>query len=203
MASSVAATQNVVVIEGDSAGHEVLQEPQVQREIRETFGDSVIDENGNVDRAVLGRRVFGAGHRQQQARRDLEEIVHPRIRRKLIDQIGSAQRGVEIEAVLLDAAVLFEAGWDDLCDAVVFFDAPYELRKRRVQQSRGWSESTLKAREASQRSLAWKRQAADYIVDNSGTLSDAAAQLADVIRQVTFKLRDNENAKNSRPDRAT
>ena len=50
---------------------------------------------------------------------------------------------------MLDAAILLEAGWDDLCDLIVFVDAPREERMRRVQEQRGWSREMFEAREAS------------------------------------------------------
>ena len=71
---------------------------------------------------------------------------------------------------MLDAAVLLEAGWDDLCDRIAFVDAPRAERLRRVEASRGWSEETLEARERSQWPVDEKRRRADWIIDNDGPL---------------------------------
>ena len=70
--------------------------------------------------------------------------------------------------IVLDAAVLLEAGWDDLCDRIVFVDAPRAERLRRVEAARGWSERALEARERSQWPVDEKRRRADWIIDNDG-----------------------------------
>ena len=86
--------------------------------------------------------------------------------------------------MLLDAAVLLEAGWRPLCDAVVFVDTPLEQRKERVSRTRGWTGEQLASRESSQLSLEQKRMEADYVVDNSRGLDQAALQLERVLQQV-------------------
>lgn len=94
----------------------------------------------------------------------------------------SEQRQANVEAIVLDAAVLLEAGWDDLCDAVVFIDTPEADRIARVQAGRGWSAEQLAEREASQWPLPRKRAAADAVIDNSNSVDDAARQLDQVIQ---------------------
>ena len=69
-------------------------------------------------------------------------------------------------AVVLDAAILLEAGWDDLCDRIVFVDAPRLERLRRVAETRGWSEETFEARERAQWPSDEKRRRADWIITN-------------------------------------
>jgi dephospho-CoA kinase len=68
---------------------------------------------------------------------------------------------------VLDAPVMLKAGWDKLCDTIVFVDASNELRLARAL-GRGWSQGEFAAREAAQESLELKRRLADMIIDNSG-----------------------------------
>lgn len=91
---------------------------------------------------------------------------------------------MQYEAVLLDAAVLFEAGWDELCDAVVFVEVPEAIRLERVSRTRGWNAEELEKREASQLSLAEKKKRADSIVDNSGSITEAGTRLEGFVRQL-------------------
>lgn len=170
------------VVEGDAAGHEVLEEPQVKFEIREQFGDAVFKPDGSVDRRQMGRRVFGAAPEQQQARAALEAIVHPRIKQLLRTRIAEAQARPGVPAVILDAALLLEANWRDLCDTVLFLDTPFEARLDRVSRGRGWDVQELRSREASQWPLERKRKEADDVIDN-GHGADVA--LADAERIVT------------------
>src|SRR5439155_22703091 len=112
----------VAVIDADQLGHQVLNLPNVQERILKRFGPTVFDSQGEISRSSLGRVVFGAEITAAQARRDLEAIVWPEIRSLLEREIRELRRQANVEAIVLDAAVLLEAGWNDLCDVVVFID---------------------------------------------------------------------------------
>ena len=176
--------QDVVMIDGDSIGHQVLKTSETKKEIRSRFSDSVFNEQGDVDRNVMGRLVFGSSAEQRQARADLEQIVHPKIRKEIFNRIQIARSSGDYKAIILDAAVLLEASWNDLCNAVVFVEASEECRLKRVAHSRGWDENRLKFRESSQLPLDEKRKAADEIIDNSGTLQESGVQLEKIIEQI-------------------
>lgn len=186
----LASSGRYVVISGDDLGHQALTDSSVQEQIRSRFGDSVFEASGSIDRTALGRLVFGSEGRERQARSDLEKIVHPRIREGIVREIRAAREiekvrpGMQYEAVLLDAAVLFEAGWDELCDAVVFVEVPEAIRLERVSRTRGWNAEELEKREASQLSLAEKKKRADSIVDNSGSITEAGTRLEGFVRQL-------------------
>lgn len=137
-----------------------------------------------ISRAALGRVVFGSDVAAQTARRDLEAIVWPEIRSLLEREIRELRRQANVEAIVLDAAVLLEAGWNDLCDVVIFIDAPQADRIARVQAGRGWSAEDLAKREASQWPLPRKRAAADAVIDNAGSVEEAAERLNEVIRRL-------------------
>lgn len=172
------------MVEGDRAGHEVLLNPAVKQQLRRRFGDCIFDQQGEVDRSALARLVFGPGGREREARKDLEQIVHPEIGKRLAEQIATAGSDPETEAVLLDAAVLLEAGWHDLCDAVVFVDTPEPIRRARVLASRGWTAEQFRQREESQMSVEDKRCAADDVIENLGSPASAADELERIVDRV-------------------
>jgi dephospho-CoA kinase len=169
------AERGVTVINADLVGHELLDTPEVRAEIVERFGtgvlkDSTIDGtvSPRIDRGALASIVFAdAG-----ARRALEAILHPRMRERFRATIEAARHAgaSRPRALALDAAVLLEAGWDDLCDLVVFVDAPRAKRLDRVARQRGWTLETLKAREQAQWPCELKRDRADLIIKNDGDL---------------------------------
>lgn len=175
--------RNITIIDGDKIGHEVLEKPTVRQQIRSRFGDAVFDAEGHVNRRKLGRLVFGVEGAQRAARRDLEAMMHPAIRESIAEQIAETRRRGTAEAVLLDAAVLLEAAWDDLCDFVVFVDVPHDVRLSRITSTRGWSAGDFDSRESSQLSLKKKRAAAQFAVDNSGPVETAGAQLLNILEQ--------------------
>jgi len=183
----------VLLINGDEAGHEILTLKSAQDSIREQFGNLVFDAAGQIDRRVLGQIVFGSGDKQQAARRELERIVHPRIR-EIFEKRIAAAAAIEKRAVLLDAAVLFEAGWNDLCDAVVFIDVPRSERLARLRAGRGWDEQEVERRESSQISLESKRTQCQFVIANAHAIDDAGRQLEELLVRIQ---RDRNHAQAS------
>jgi dephospho-CoA kinase len=177
----------IEIVEGDTAGHQVLKDAAVKEEIRRRFGEEVFDSVGEVDRGRLGRMVFGSGPDRRSARAALEAIVHPRITDVLIRELAEAQSRPGVEAVILDAAVLLEAGWRTMCDALIFVEAPYEERLARVQATRGWNAADLKSREESQLTLEAKRKEASDVVDNSRTTDHALRQLEEIYSRIVAR----------------
>lgn len=164
-----------VVLDADKVAHEVLCEDPVKARIKTRWGAEVFDEHGEVSRRSLAKRVFAPPPAGPAERNQLEKIVHPRIADRLQRQIAELSCD-ENRIVVLDAAVMFEAGWDKYCDKIFFIDAPYEQRRARASQ-RGWDEQTWKAREHSQVSLEVKRDRADAIIDNSGSAEKTFRQV--------------------------
>lgn len=175
---------NTVIIDGDVAGHQALRRPDVKKLIRSRFGSEVFDTAHEICRDRLADAVFGEDEEHQQARHDLEQIVHPVIRGDLQDQIAAARHHGAVDVILLDAAVLLEAGWQEICTAVVYVETPIEQRWSRVAE-RGWTPADLGRREASQLSLNEKRAAAQFVIENSGSLDDAGRQFLKIIEQIT------------------
>ena len=81
-----------------------------------------------------------------------------------------------VKVAVLDAPLILEAGWDKLCEKLVFVDAPPEVRLARAL-ARGWNEEDFAARQAAQESLDLKRRRADVIIDNSGSPQRTEAQV--------------------------
>lgn len=170
------------VIDADSIGHQQLLCPAVRQKLLQQFGTQIANASGEIDRPKLAAIVFGDSPEQQAAREQLNRIVRPGIRAQILNQLENIPPNAT--AAILDAALLLEAGWQQLCDAVIFVDTPLELRLQRVAAARGWSPEELHRREASQWPLEKKRAAASHIIDNSTTLDAAASQLQTVLNQI-------------------
>lgn len=177
----VAERYPVVLIDADQLGHAVLTDPQVITQLRTAFDDGILDANGGINRAELARRVFGPTRDQQVARQQLEAIVHPAIRQRAEARMAEADPQKHV-AILLDAAILLEAGWRDLCKLVVFIDTPDAQRQTAVA-ARGWSPAQLAEREASQWPLDRKRAAASVVIRNDSTLTESGSRLWLTIEQ--------------------
>ncbi len=164
--------KGAVVIDADCVGHEVLDCPEVHRQVIERFGAGVVEHgpdgaaHGSINRRALGSIVFAA----RPALEDLEAIVHPRMRRQFEAIIDRESVRGRAPMVVLDAAVLLEAGWDNLCDLLVFVDASQSVRLQRVSRSRGWTAAVLQAREAAQWPREQKLSRADIVIQNDSSL---------------------------------
>jgi dephospho-CoA kinase len=158
-----------LVIDSDAVAHDELRSPEVVEAIRTMWGSEVCPPGGEINRALLGQKVFA----DPIELRKLEDLLYPRINRRRREIIAeeASQNGVRV--VVLDAPKLYEAGVDKECDAVIFVDADEDVRLWRVSQSRGWSPAELARREKMQIPLDKKRAMADYVVVNNHTGVDS------------------------------
>jgi dephospho-CoA kinase len=166
------------LLDADRAGHAVLtSDAEVQQVLRDRWGDDVFAADGSVDRTAVARRVFDSSHEAAAERQFLEDLLHPRIRRRLEaerDEMVTA----DLPAVVLDAPLLLEAGWNSICDIVVMVDARRETRLNRARK-RGWSEAHFNEREAAQWPIFEKRRVADVVIANDGTEDDLRRSVQD------------------------
>lgn len=167
-----------VVIDADALARQVVAPGTAGlAAIKNTFGEAVLLADGSLDRPALGAIVFA----EEAQRAKLNEIVHPLVRaeaEKLRAAAGYAALVVE------DIPLLVESGQAQKFDAVIVVQAPHGERIRRMVQDRGWSEEDAAARMAAQASDAQREAAADYLLDNSGTVEELEAQVAALYRQL-------------------
>ena len=159
------------LVSADTIGHEVLQQPLVVRKLAQDFGDSILsgEEAGfrQISRQRLAELVFGMDSESEARRKKLEETIHPLIHAEAVRRLrGFKEQDDPPRAIVIDAPLLLEAGWEPLCDLILFVDAPRSLRLERARQ-RGWSEAEFDYREAAQRTLDDKRRAATNIVHST------------------------------------
>jgi dephospho-CoA kinase len=152
------------VIDADALGHQVLDMPHVIGELVSRWGLTIIKPDGRAHRRAIGAIVF----ENERERKTLETIVFPEIRRRTCEELARLQDDPQCRFIVLDAAVLLEAGWSRDVDFVVYVDAPWAIRQERVARRNGWSPAELSAREKSQWPAATKRARADAIIENDG-----------------------------------
>jgi dephospho-CoA kinase len=159
-----------VVLDADKAGHAVLREPAIIAALRNHWGDGILDASGQVSRRAVAKIVFGPG--QEAERKFLEELTHPRIEALLQQELEAIRNAPDPPPVVaIDAALLFEAGWDKLCDKILFVDAPRDIRLERAV-ARGWSTEQFAAREAAQLPPEEKRSRSHIVIRNARTLEN-------------------------------
>jgi dephospho-CoA kinase len=166
-------------LDADELAHGVMAPgTEATAQIAARFGE-VLDPEGAVDRRALGDIVFV----DEEARRDLERIVHPAVFRA----IGAGIRAFEAlgGAALTIVAIplLFETGHEGDFDAVIATTGSIDLQRARLSE-RGLTPEAIDRRLAAQMPAAEKARRANYLIDTGGTFEETNAQLATILRQV-------------------
>ncbi|HEV2187900.1 MAG TPA: dephospho-CoA kinase [Stellaceae bacterium] len=146
--------------------------------VEEAF-PGVRSDNGGINRARLGKRVFG----KPEALRRLEKILHPMVRAVERGWIAQ-QRGRRAKLVVLDIPLLFETDRIDRIDGVIVVSAPARLQRERVLRRKGMTEERFTAILKTQLPDREKRRRADFIVSTALSRSAGARQLAAIVGRV-------------------
>jgi dephospho-CoA kinase len=175
----ILAKLGAVVSDSDTEAKLVLQEPHVRDQLIAKWGPDILDSSGLIDRAKVAQIIFSAPSEKS----FLEGIIHPALHARRAQRMAeAAARGVR--AFVIDAPLLFEAHVDRECDAIIFVDAPFRDRLKRVMESRHWPEHELARRESTQMPLDEKRQRSGYTVTNSGQEIELERQVRSVLEAI-------------------
>jgi dephospho-CoA kinase len=172
-AAKVLASLGICVVYADQVSRD-LYEPgrEGYAAVVETFGNSVLGEDGRIDRRILGEKVFAS----EAERRRLEAAVWPLMAREVERRFAEAE-ATGATGAALEAAVLFEAGWDVLVDEVWAVTAPEELLIARVKAREPLESGQIKARLKAQLTGEEKARRADRVVPNDGDLAALREQV--------------------------
>lgn len=173
----IAAEHGVLTIDADKVVHHLMAaDAALRQKIGQTFGEKVLTAGGSVDRAALGRMVFG----DPAALRKLEQIVHPAVRRQIKEQIAAASA----EVIMIEAIKLLEGDLKDECDQIWVADCGKLLQMQRLVAGRGMNEDEAFQRIASQSPQTEKVAAADVVIDTRGTLSETRQQVLAALKTI-------------------
>ena len=174
-AAAAFAARGGAVVDADALGHEALEQPEIRRRVLDRWGQrgNLVKPDGRLDRRAIARIVFA----DPAERAALEGMVFPYIGRRAVEEVAKAQADPAAKFVVVDAAVMLEAGWDGVCDRLVYVDAPPEARLARLAARSGWSASDLAAREAAQWPAAEKRKRAAAVIVNDAALDKVQEQV--------------------------
>ena len=162
------------VIDADVLGHRAYEPgAAAYAGVVEAFGQDVVGDDGTIDRAALGQKVFGKPDELER----LTGIVWPAIRSLAADEIAAVRAAGTADVVVLEAAVLFEAGWQDMVDEVWVTSVDRATAIERAVARSGLAPEQVEARIDAQLSNDERKAGAQVVIDNSG---DEAALTARV-----------------------
>ena len=153
------------VIDADKLGHRVYEPDTAAFDaVVAEFGADIVDDDGQIDRRALGGKVFG----DDAALGRLTAIVWPEIRRLAAEEIESVLAADPERIIVLEAAVLFEAGWDGTVAQVWCVVVEPEVAIQRATARDGVDAAAIQARIDAQLSNAERTARSDVVIDNSG-----------------------------------
>ena len=160
----------MTVIDADDISHEILEsDTSIKQEVVRIFGKEVCNEEGGIDRERLGRIVF---FQKPELRKDLEAILHPRIR----EEMWKRARESRTDNVVLDIPLLIETGGHERVDLVLVVYATRKLQIQRLMARDGVSRQEAISRIDTQLPLEGKVSVAHYIINNAGSVEETEEQ---------------------------
>ena len=175
------AERGAVVIEADRIAREVVEPgTEAYRRIVEAFGPQILQPDGRLDRRALARLVFA----DESARRRLNAITHPEIRRRIRDEVARVAQSRPDAVVVIDIPLLLDTTGPEAfdLDGVIVVSAPREEQIRRLMARDGLTREEAEQRVGAQRPVADKEAEADWVIHNAGSLDETRRQV-DVLWQ--------------------
>ena len=160
----------IPVVDADQIAHEILTVDEVKVKLMDTFGESILDKNQNIDRRKLGPIVFN----DQRQLEKLNIIVQPYIRTEIVRQLDTFSAS---KVVVLDAPVLFEQGYEKMVDYLLVIKTSAQIQVERLMQRDSLNEIDAQKRIQAQMPIEEKVKKADIVIDTSGTIEETRSQV--------------------------
>lgn len=177
--SSLFAKRGIPVIDTDEVYHSLVNTPtQTTSEIAEEFGVNVLNSDGSLNRIALAEIVFSNKAKLER----LNEITHSRVKEVVLKELGELEKNGE-KAVVLEVPLMFESGFDKLCDEIVCVVASEQTRVQRLMSRNGFSEAEAKKRIKNQKDSDFYIEKSTKIVYNE-TYEAANARFEEIFGEI-------------------
>jgi dephospho-CoA kinase len=175
---SLFAKYGIPVLSADDVAKEMMQsDGGLRSQLSSLFGPSTYQPDGSLDRAYVAGRIFSDKSLQQNVNR----LVHPKVEAGIDSWFAELERSGEAIGIV-EAALIYEAGYDKRLDLVIVVDAPESVRIKRVVARDGSSVEEVKKRIAAQTPAAQKAKKADYVIHNTGSFSDLESSVQFLVK---------------------
>ncbi|MBQ7775704.1 MAG: dephospho-CoA kinase [Lachnospiraceae bacterium] len=146
------------------------------------LGEEVLEESGEIDKKKMAAAIFASEELLEQ----VNAIVHPEVRFYLEDRIKEAWKDESVELLFIEAALLIEAGYGEIVDEMWYIYADEDVRRKRLKANRGYSEEKIEQIMEAQLSEEEFRAACDFVINNSGELSESYKQINEKLEAFTW-----------------
>ncbi|MCD7766201.1 MAG: dephospho-CoA kinase [Lachnospiraceae bacterium] len=162
------------ILEADAVGH-LVQQPDTPcwKRIVETFGADILHDDRTIDRGRLGTIVYADRDKLD----ELNAIVHPAVKEYICQEIDRCRRAKQGLLIVIEAALLLEDHYDEICDEIWYIYADDRVREERLIRSRGYSQKKVRQIMENQLSEEEFRRRCRTVIDNSGNPENTYDQM--------------------------
>lgn len=171
------------VILTDLVAHDLMQIGQRNYvEIVKEFGTDILQEDKSIDRKKLGKIVFEDKEKLER----LNQITHPGVKQEVKEIVARIKQEGKASMILLESALLLEAGYEDIYDEIWYVYVEKEVRYQRLLDGRGYTREKTDSIIKNQLSEKEFRAKADVVIDNSGSLEETKVQIKKILEGLHF-----------------
>lgn len=165
-------------IMADLIGHQLMEIGQINyNELIKVFGEDILKPDKNIDRGKLSSIIFS----DKDQLKTVNAIVHPNVKKEIKSLIAKAIESQQYSIIAIEAALLLEDNYREICDELWYIYARKEIRVERLVTSRGYTLDKIQTIMASQMPDEEFMKQCEHTVDNSGTLQGAKRQIIRLI----------------------
>lgn len=180
--SNYLASKNIPIVDADIGAREVVEVgTEGLQSIVTHFGKEVLSEDGSLNRKKLGAIIFD----NETKRELLNQLLGTNIREWILTKVADYRRQ-DIPLLVLDIPLLYEASYQEVCDAVMVVYTPPEIQLERLIKRNGLTTKEAQGRINSQLSIEKKKQLADILIDNSNKIEDTYLQIDEWLDKMKF-----------------
>ncbi len=176
----IEANYNARVLKADEIAHD-LMEPGTDcyQALREQLPKEAFGPEGRLDRKTFAALLFSGDN----LREKINSIVHPAVKVYIIDTISKEREIGTLDYLVIEAALLIEDHYEEICDELWYIYASKENRRQRLMESRGYSEEKIRQIFASQLDEEEYRRHCRVVIDNNKTIEDAFQKIAQALKE--------------------
>ena len=166
----------------DQVAHKVQEPGQpCYEKIVEIMGKDVLKPDGTIDRTIMAARIFG----ERELLLKINALIHPAVQEYLLERVKEARENPQLELFFIEAALLIEAGYKEFVDEMWYIHTDEEVRRKRLECSRGYSPQKITQIMDKQLSEEAFRLASDFVIDNSGEPEESFRQIDERLKSYT------------------
>ena len=164
------------VLMADEAAHEVKKKGQVcYRELVDLLGSEVLADDGEIDKDRMAKVIFAQGN--EELLKKVNEMIHPRVKEYVLKSIDDHRAAGDVDYYFIEAALLIEDGYREICDELWYVYADEKVRADRLRRTRGYSDERIRGIMDKQNDDALFRKYCDRVIENNDDIEATGKQI--------------------------